>query len=44
VEDGAVEPAGERGRQVVQPLDREAVLAQRCILGLELGALVRVGR
>ena len=39
MEDRAVEPPGQRLRELVVPLDGEAVLAQRLVLGLELGAL-----
>ena len=39
-----MEPARKRGRQLVPPLDVEALLAQGLVLGLELGALGRVRR
>ena len=44
MEDRAVEPAPERLRQLVAPLDLEAVLTESLVLGLELGPLGRIGR
>ncbi|MFL5921672.1 MAG: hypothetical protein ACJ75Q_09635 [Gaiellaceae bacterium] len=38
-----MDAAGQRLRRVGAPLDREAVLAPRLVLGLQLGALSRVG-
>src|SRR5262249_39888353 len=42
MEDRGGEPAGQRWRELVWPLDCEAVGAQRLVLGLELTALVDV--
>ena len=42
MEDRALEPAAERLRELVTPLDRETVLTEGLVLGLELGPLLGI--